>query len=169
MPLSQCRRSVVLRHLYLFIAYLNGTRDFWFTATPPDTPAPLSPASAITSAGDSISTRAAFANVVGSVMSVVPSDPAPSTPATGRRPRSSDSNSATLPQPIKRQQRFYAFDSAPRAEMNDNGSKEKSSANPLGEFGYSIFSLLSRNYFWSALFRIFTFIQFVSIGKNAHA
>ncbi|KAL5968392.1 hypothetical protein TSMEX_003866 [Taenia solium] len=41
MPLTKCRRSIVLRHLYLFIAYLDATRDFWFTATRPSLAAPI--------------------------------------------------------------------------------------------------------------------------------
>ncbi|VDD83636.1 unnamed protein product [Mesocestoides corti] len=40
MALTRCRRSIVLRHLYLFVAYLDQTKDFWFTSTPPSTPGP---------------------------------------------------------------------------------------------------------------------------------
>ncbi|KAL5109043.1 hypothetical protein TcWFU_006177 [Taenia crassiceps] len=43
MSLTKCRRSIVLRHLYLFIAYLDATRDFWFTASRPDLAAPILP------------------------------------------------------------------------------------------------------------------------------
>ncbi|VDM23784.1 unnamed protein product [Hydatigera taeniaeformis] len=50
MSLTKCRRSIVLRHLYLFIAYLDETREFWFTSTRPALAAPvLSSASTSTS------------------------------------------------------------------------------------------------------------------------
>lgn len=41
MALSKCRRSIVLRHLALFITYLEKTRDFWFTDVRPSTTNPL--------------------------------------------------------------------------------------------------------------------------------
>ncbi|EUB61183.1 hypothetical protein EGR_04031 [Echinococcus granulosus] len=47
MSLTKCRRSIVLRHLYLFIAYLDATRDFWFTATRPALAAPALPSSSV--------------------------------------------------------------------------------------------------------------------------
>lgn len=40
MDLTKCRRSIVLRQLYLFLTYLDQTCDYWFTAIRPTTPAP---------------------------------------------------------------------------------------------------------------------------------
>lgn len=47
MSLTKCRRSIVLRHLYFFIAYLDATRDFWFTATQPALATPILPSSPV--------------------------------------------------------------------------------------------------------------------------
>ncbi|VUZ48876.1 unnamed protein product [Hymenolepis diminuta] len=141
MPLSQCRRSVVLRHLYLFIAYLDRTRDFWFTSTQPDTPAPVNPISATASTANAVSAKSAFENVVNSVMTVAPSSPAQtSTPVVSvatstvnKRSRPSDvTNSPTVaPPPMKRQRKMSTAELTPKVEVNEKSTKEKSNEKSL--------------------------------------
>uniref|UniRef100_A0A183TAM9 MRG domain-containing protein n=1 Tax=Schistocephalus solidus TaxID=70667 RepID=A0A183TAM9_SCHSO len=41
MALTKCRRAIVLRHLCLFIMYLDASREYWFTNSPPPTMNPL--------------------------------------------------------------------------------------------------------------------------------
>ncbi len=41
MAITKCRRSIVLRHLSLFISNLDATKSFWFTNTVPENPDPF--------------------------------------------------------------------------------------------------------------------------------
>ncbi|VDK89225.1 unnamed protein product [Dibothriocephalus latus] len=41
MALTKCRRAIVLRHLCLFIMYLDASREYWFTNSPPPKMNPL--------------------------------------------------------------------------------------------------------------------------------
>ncbi|BHF72697.1 histone H2A acetylation [Sparganum proliferum] len=41
MALTKCRRAIVLRHLCLFIMYLDASREYWFTNSPPSKINPL--------------------------------------------------------------------------------------------------------------------------------
>nr|CDS29361.2 male specific lethal 3 1 [Hymenolepis microstoma] len=144
MPLSQCRRSVVLRHLYLFIAYLDQTRDFWFTSTQPDTPAPLNPTSATASVANEASAKSAFEDVVNSVMTVASFSPTQTSSPVGpvvtsignKRSRPLDVTSspvATAAPPMKRRRKISMSVSTPEAEVNGNSARRKSNDNSQGE------------------------------------
>ncbi|VDO07531.1 unnamed protein product [Rodentolepis nana] len=151
MPLSQCRRSVVLRHLYLFIAYLDQTRDFWFTSTQPDTPAPRNPTSATASVANEACAMSAFEDVVNFVMTTSPpfsptqtSSPAvPAVVSSGnKRSRPLDMTSspaAAAAPPLKRQRKMSLSVSTSEAEVNGNGAKRKSNENSQGRYCVCVF------------------------------